>query len=168
MIIKPYPVTEPFKNQLLNELKQFQQTQEAKYSSVDTLKMDLHCHDYNSDVPDELLGRILNLPETWLKTDELLHYLKQAKCDAYTITNHNNARSCYEQQNKGIDVLTAAEFSVTVPDFHTGIHVLTYGFTRHQETKLNKLRKNIYQFQEYTAEHNIPTIWAHPLYNYNP
>ncbi len=160
--------TQIFKEQLIQELNQFQTTQRDKYPMENTLKMDLHCHDFNSDVPDELLGRILNLPETWLSTEDLLKYLKLAKCDAYTITNHNNARSCYEQQDKGLDILTAAEFSCTVPDYNTGIHVLTYGFSPSQEARLNKLRKNLYQFLDYTTEHNIPTIWAHPLYNYNP
>ncbi len=70
-------------------------------------------------------------------------------------------------QDKGYDILTAAEFSCRVPDFDTGIHVLTYGFNPEQEVRLNKLRKNIYAFQEYTREHDIPTVWAHPLYHYS-
>jgi glycosyltransferase involved in cell wall biosynthesis len=97
----------------------------------------------------------------------LLDVLKKNKCDAFTITNHNNARSCFEQQDRGIDILTGAEFSCWVPDFHVGIHVLTYGFDPAQEGKLNKLRKNLYDFLEYTVSHDLPTIWAHPLYHYS-
>ena len=92
--------------------------------------------------------------------------LKKNGCDALTITNHNNARSCYIQQDKGVDMLTASEFSCLVPDFEIGIHVLAYGFTPEQEVKLNKLRKNVYTFQEYARQHDIPTVWAHPLYHY--
>ncbi|MFZ4411711.1 MAG: glycosyltransferase [Bacteroidales bacterium] len=156
-----------FQKELINELNNFQTQQFAKYPIDDTLRIDLHCHDYNSDVPDELLGRILNLPETWLKSEALIKTLKQNDCSAFTITNHNNARSCYEMQDKGFDILTAAEFSCTVPDFNIGIHVLTYGFNPSQEKMLNKLRKNIYAFQDYALENDIPTIWAHPLYHYN-
>ncbi len=156
-----------FQKKLINELNQFQTLQTSKFPIDDVLRMDLHCHDYNSDVPDELLGRILNLPETWIESEVLYKTLVRNNCTAFTITNHNNARSCYKMQDKGFDILTAAEFSCTVPDFGIGIHVLTYGFNPHQEKNLNKLRSNVYAFQDYALENDIPTIWAHPLYHYN-
>ena len=62
--------------------------------AADLLRIDLHCHDRNSDVPDETLGRLLRLPETWLPTKELVRTLRRHGSDAITITNHNNARSC--------------------------------------------------------------------------
>lgn len=164
-----YPVKQlnTFQNELLSELNTFLEAQRKKFSPEEILRIDLHCHDHNSDVPDELLGRILNLPETWISTEQQLETLKKNGCDAFTITNHNNARSCFEFQEKGMDILTGAEFSVTVPDFNIGIHVLAYGFSREEERILIKLRKNIYSFQEYACENNIPTIWAHPLYHYS-
>jgi glycosyltransferase involved in cell wall biosynthesis len=166
--MKPLQIEKPsFQKELINELDNYLSKEFLKYPIDDTLRIDLHCHDYNSDVPDELLGRILNLPETWLKSEALLKTLKQNHCNAFTITNHNNARSCYEMQDKGHDILTAAEFSCTVPDFNIGIHVLTYGFNPLQEKMLNKLRNNLYAFQDYALENKIPTIWAHPLYHYN-
>src|SRR5688500_13329292 len=82
----------------------------------DLMRIDLHCHDRNSDVPDETLGRLLRLPETWLKTDRLVRTLRENGADALTVTNHNNARSCWELLEKGEDVLPAAEFSCTLPD----------------------------------------------------
>lgn len=155
-----------FYTTLRTDLDQFVSQQITKYPADELLKIDLHCHDHYSDVPDELMGRILNLPETYLPTQRLLEELRKNGCDAITITNHNNARSCFELLDTGEDVLVAAEFSCFVPDYGIGIHVLTYGFSREQELVLNKLRKNIYKFQEYTCEQNIPTIWAHPLYHY--
>lgn len=156
-----------FQKELLFELDTFLTAQRASFPPEDSLKIDLHCHDHNSDIPDELLGRILNLPETWTTTEQLLETLKKNHCDTITITNHNNAHSCFELKNKGMDILTGAEFSVTVPDFNIGIHILAYGFTEEQEEILKKMRKNVYSFQEYTFENNIPTIWAHPLYHYS-
>lgn len=156
-----------FQEELVNELSTFQAEQKNRFPENEILKIDLHCHDHNSNVPDELMGRIMNVPETWLKTDSLIETLKKNDCDAITITNHNNARSCFELRDKGVDVLVGAEFSCTVPDFNIGIHVLTYGFDEKQERELNKLRKNIYTFREYTVENNIPVIWAHPLYHYS-
>ncbi|MDR1119590.1 MAG: glycosyltransferase [Dysgonamonadaceae bacterium] len=159
-------MTPNFQQTLRDALNQFLLDQQRRFPSEEILKIDLHCHDFNSDVPDELIGRILNVPETWLSSQKLLEELNKNRCDTYTITNHNNARSCYALQDKGYDILTAAEFSCMVPDFGIGIHVLTYGFTPEQEVKLNKLRKNIYPFLEYAHEQQIPTIWAHPLFHY--
>jgi len=159
-------MNEDFQQTLKEELNKFLLTQQNSFPVDETLKIDLHCHDWNSDVPDELIGRILNVPETWLPSEKLIEELKKNGCDTFTITNHNNARSCYELQNKGFDILTAAEFSCMVPDFAVGIHVLAYGFTPEEEVKLEKLRRNIYHFQEYARKQNIPTVWAHPLFHY--
>ena len=156
-----------FKKQIETMLDEFLIIQSNRFPSGETLTIDLHCHDRNSNVPDELLGRILGVPETWLESDDLMKVLKEHGCNTYTVTNHNNARSCYELLEKGHDVLVGAEWSCMVPDYRTGIHVLAYGFTPEQEKKLNKLRTDIYRFQEYTADQDIPTIWAHPLYHYN-
>lgn len=159
--------TMSFSSQLKSDLFRFLDNEYQKYPSHELLKIDLHCHDYNSNVPDELLGRILNVPETWLKTDKLVAELQKNGCDVITITNHNNARSCFDLLDQGQEVLTGAEFSCYVPDFSVGIHVLAYGFDKSQELVLNKLRRNVYQFQEYVCHENIPTIWAHPLYHYS-
>jgi len=155
-----------FQKGLKDELDRFLSEQERRFPKDDVLKIDLHCHDYNSDVPDELIGRILGVPETWLPSERLMQELKKTGCDAVTITNHNNARSCYLLQDQGVDVLTAAEFSCFVPDFEIGIHVLTYGFTPEQEVELNRLRADVYAFQAFTRQRQIPTVWAHPLYHY--
>jgi len=156
-----------FHEALKVELEAFLASEKKRFPEHEVLKIDLHCHDYNSNIPDELLGRILNVPETWLPTQRLIETLKHNEVTALTVTNHNNARSCFELKEKGIDVLVGTEFSCTVPDFNIGIHVLTYGFTQEQEKVLNKLRKNIYQFLQFTNANNIPTIWAHPLYHYS-
>ena len=148
------------------QLENFLNEQKNKFKQEDLIKIDMHCHDHNSNEPDELIGRILNVPETWLPTKQLVKKLEKNNCEVITITNHNNARSCYELQEKGIDALTAAEFSCWVTDFDVGIHILAYGFNEKQEQKLNKLRKDVYSFLEYANENDIPTIWAHPLYHY--
>ncbi|HLP42749.1 MAG TPA: glycosyltransferase, partial [Fibrobacteria bacterium] len=134
----------------------------------DILRIDLHCHDRNSDVPDETLGRLLRVPETWLPTARLVETLRSSGADVLTVTNHNNARACWELLEKGEDVLPGAEFSCTLPDFGVGVHVLTYGFTPEQEEILNRLRRDLYRFLEYTAERDIPTVLAHPLHFHSP
>lgn len=155
-----------FRANLAAEFKAYMQTTEQHINHKDCLKVDLHCHDHNSDIPDELWGRILRLPETWLKTKKLVKLLQAQNNDVVTITNHNNARSCWALQDKGIDVLVGAEFTCYFPEYELFIHVLTYGFSREQEKILNVKRNNIYEFLKYTAGNDIPVILPHPLYFY--
>jgi glycosyltransferase involved in cell wall biosynthesis len=155
-----------FRQSLQDEFSDFITKQEERFPLKDCLKIDLHCHDHNSDIPDELWGRILRLPETWLKTKKLVKHLKGNDCDVITVTNHNNARSCWALQEKDQDVLVAAEFTCYFPEYELYIHILTYGFDKEQEQVLNKKRQNVYEFVKYAAQQDIPLIVPHPLYFY--
>ncbi len=157
-----------FRRSLKTEFHQYLLRETNRFAPEECLKIDFHCHDRNSDVPDELWGRILGLPETWLKTKHLVKCLKKHGCDALTITNHNNARSCWELLDKGVDVLVGAEFTCHIEEHNLFVHVLTYGFTPEQEVVLNTKRRNIYDFLRYAAEQDIPVILPHPLYFYTP
>ncbi|MEO6094669.1 MAG: glycosyltransferase [Fibrobacteria bacterium] len=162
---------ETFRSGIRKDLEEYVRGRELQLGGAggeDGMRIDLHCHDRNSDVPDETLGRILRVPETWLPTAKLLRTLKANGADALTITNHNNARSCWQVLDRGQDILSAAEFSCTLPDVDIGVHVLTFGFTPAHENKLNRLRKNLYKFLEFTAAEDIPTVLAHPLNFYSP
>ncbi|MEI8347908.1 MAG: glycosyl transferase family 1, partial [Pseudomonadota bacterium] len=153
-----------FYRNLQSEFSSFLKNYQANLTPNGSVKIDLHCHDYNSDVPDELWGRILHVPETYLPTKQLLSCLDEHGTDVRTITNHNNARSCWDLLDQGIDVLSGAEFTCSFPEMGVQVHVLTYGFTPEQEGKLIQLRRDIYQFLSYTAENDLPTILAHPLF----
>ncbi|TEW51367.1 glycosyltransferase [Psychromonas algicola] len=155
-----------FRKSLESEFEQFIDQQSKRFDHENCLKIDLHCHDHNSDIPDELWGRILRLPETWLKTKKLVKALKGAGSEVVTVTNHNNARSCWDLIDKGIDTLVGAEFTCYFPEYELFIHVLAYGFTKQQEIELNNKRQNVYDFVRYTAEQDIPVILPHPLYFY--
>lgn len=155
-----------FRPSLATGFNTFLRQEAARFPADNRLRIDLHCHDLNSDEPDELWGRILRLPETWLETKKLVKCLRQHGSDVITVTNHNNARSCWQLLEKGEDVLVAAEFTCHFPDRDLFVHVLTYGFTPAQEEVLNLLRRDIYKFLRYTAEHDIPVILPHPLYLY--
>ncbi|WP_341581908.1 glycosyltransferase [Marinobacter metalliresistant] len=156
-----------FRRDLRAEFDGFMTQQAQRFDPDNCLRIDFHCHDHNSDVPDELWGRILRLPETWLKTKKLVKVLEQNGSSVFTVTNHNNARSCWELQEKGMDVLVGCEFTCFFPEYDLFIHVLTYGFTREQETVLNQKRQNIYDFLRYAALYDIPVILPHPLYLYS-
>ncbi|WP_036234307.1 glycosyltransferase [Marinobacterium litorale] len=137
---------------------------------VDThnrLRIDLHCHDRNSDIPDELWGRLLRLPETWLETDQLVNALNRAGTDLITVTNHNNARSCWSLIEAGQSVLTGCEFTCHFPGEALSVHVLIYGFSPQQEQMLNDLRHDIYAFCAYARQQDLPTVLPHPLFFYS-
>jgi glycosyltransferase involved in cell wall biosynthesis len=156
-----------FRNGLRAEFDDFLSQQARRFDPENCLQIDFHCHDHNSDVPDELWGRILRLPETWIKTKKLVEVLGQNGSSVVTVTNHNNARSCWELQDQGVDVLVGCEFTCFFPEYDLFIHVLTYGFTREQEILLNEKRQNIYDFLRYAACYDIPVILPHPLYFYS-
>lgn len=155
-----------FRSGLSNDFGEFLRRQGERFPHHERLRIDLHCHDLNSDMPDELWGRILGLPETWLKTDKLVKCLRANGSDVVTVTNHNNARSCWELLDRGEDVLVGAEFTCHFPEAEIYCHVLTYGFTPEQEVVLNDKRQDIYRFLAYAAEHDLPVILPHPLYFY--
>ena len=155
-----------FRNGLGIDFESFLAQEAVRFPAQDRLRMDLHCHDLNSDMPDELWGRILGLPETWLKTDKLVRCLQRNGSDVITVTNHNNARSCWDLLERGQDVLVGAEFTCHFPEAELFCHVLTYGFTPEQELLLNRKRQNIYHFLAYAAQHDIPVVLPHPLYFY--
>lgn len=155
-----------FRHGLQTELNQAVDAMQQGLNMEECLRIDLHCHDRNSSVPDELWGRILSLPESWLKPKHLVRCLKENGCDVITVTNHNNADSCWELLHKGEDVLAGAEFTCHFPEYALFVHVLAYGFSPSQEKKLNQLRENIYEFLRYAHAQNIPVILPHPLYFY--
>ncbi len=156
-----------FRNTLRSDLERFVRHQQALFPADERLVMDLHCHDHHSDVPDELLGRILHWPETWVSTNEVRDVLARNGMDGLTITNHNNARSCWELLERGVDVLAGAEFTCFIPEHEVHIHVLTYGFTPAQEEQLFRLRQDLMKFLTYAREQDLVTILAHPLYFYS-
>jgi len=169
MIVEPkFTTVRPgeFRNSLTDEFNAYLVRESGRFSKEDTLRVDLHCHDLNSDIPDELWGRILGLPETWLKTRKLVKCLSRNGADVVTITNHNNARSCWTLLDEGFDVLVGAEFTCYFPEANLYLHVLTYGFSPQQEVVLLAKRQNVYEFLRYCAEHDIPVILPHPLYFY--
>ncbi|MDZ7667535.1 MAG: glycosyltransferase [Desulfotignum sp.] len=153
-----------FQQQIQQTFQQRLDRHRQKAPETECLRMDLHCHDCNSDVTDELLGRILRFPETWLQTGDLVNCLKEHRCDVITITNHNNARSCWELMETGRDILPGGEFTCCFKKFDTHLHVLAYGFTPAQEETLNRLRNDLPDFLTYAAAHDIPTVLPHPLY----
>ncbi len=158
---------EDFRQEVRLELQQFANLKELCFQPEHRLKIDLHCHDHNSREPDELWGRILGLPETWLSTESLATVLKKNQCDLITVTNHNNADSCWQLLDQGRDVLVGAEFTCTFPEYGIKVHVLAYGFTPRQEEQFKVLRKNVYRFCAYAAEQSIPLILPHPLFFYS-
>lgn len=153
-----------FRQSLKNDFDAFVKQQAMRFPEKETLRIDLHCHDHNSDVPDELLGRILRWPETWIKSETLCAALNRHGTDVITITNHNNARSCFDLLDRGMDVLVGAEFTCFIPAFDVSVHVLTYGFDTKQEEHLNKQRGDLERFLDYTLDQDLVTILAHPLF----
>jgi predicted metal-dependent phosphoesterase TrpH len=131
------------------------------------LRADLHLHDEESRIPDERLGRLLGFSETWVTLEQQRRVLASNGVELLTITNHNNARSCWRLLEAGHDVLPGAEFTCHFRQIDLSIHVLTYGFTPAQEARLNGLRRDALKFLSFCLAHELPTVLAHPLHFYS-
>lgn len=164
---EPSSILDPsFRVAVSQRLHGFLSESRSLFPEAECLRIDLHCHDRNSDLPDELWGRILRIPETWLEPRQLRKTLKNRGATAWTITNHNNARSCWALLEAGKDVLSAAEWTVHFPEYDIAIHILVYGFTPEQEFELGFRRRNVYDFLRYCRAQDLPVIQPHPLYFY--
>ncbi len=161
------PNNNTFLDRLKDEFERLQAVESSRFSDIDTIRVDIHCHDYNSDIPDERMARILRWPETWTSTEEVHSCIKKNNAIPLTMTNHNNARTCFELLDKGEDQLVGAEFTCDMPNFDIKLHVLVYGFNPSEETELNKRRKSLYKFLEFARERNLVTVLAHPLFVYH-
>lgn len=157
-----------FRRSVVDELENLLLRSQSLVPPDERLAIDLHCHDHHSDRPDERLGRMLGVPETWVTTEQLLRTLESNRTDLVTVTNHNDARTCWDLLDAGRDVLVGAEFSCTLPDFGVGVHVLTYGFTPQEEERLKTLRQDVYRFVDYCNERDLVTVLAHPLQFHSP
>ena len=155
-----------FRSAVHQRLRSLLDASAAAFPEDDRLLIDLHCHDRNSDVTDELWGRILRVPETWLEPRRLHKTLRSRGATAWTVTNHNNARSCWELQEQGLDTLSGAEWTCLFPEYDVSIHILVYGFTPEQEPELERRRRNVYDFMRYCRHHDLPAVQPHPLFFY--
>ena len=155
-----------FVSRLRSEFEKRRAAETARFPEAESVRVDMHCHDKNSDVPDERMARILRWPETWVDTESVRACIEKNGSRPLTMTNHNNARTCFELLDQGVDQLVGAEFTCDMPDFNLKLHVLTYGFTPAEEYELNERRKNLYRFLEYARERGLVTVLAHPLFFY--
>jgi hypothetical protein len=143
-----------FRKSLASEFEAYIERESQRIPIQDTLRVDPHCHDCNSDKPDELWGRIPGLPETWLKTKDRVKCLRKNGSDVVTITN-NNARSCWQLIDQGLAVTVGAEFTCHFPEIGLFCHVLAYGFDREPEVALDAKRQNIDDFLRFAAARNF-------------
>lgn len=157
----------PFRPRVLERFRDRLRACGDAFPASERLAIDLHCHDRNSDRPDELWGRMLRLPETWLEPRKLQKTLRAHGATAWTVTNHNNARSVWELREDGKDVLSGAEWTVHFPEYDLAVHVLVYGFTKEQERELDRLRRDVYGFLRYCRAQDLPVVQPHPLYLYS-
>ena len=104
------------------------------------------------------------MPESWLEPRRLHKTLRSRGTTAWTITNHNNARSCWDLLEQGVDILSAAEWTCIFPEYEVSIHILVYGFTPRQELELERRRRNVYDFLRYCRHHDLPVVQPHPLF----
>ncbi len=152
-----------FRREVEKRLRDILDGEERLLNSASTLKIDLHCHDHFSDHSVEVIPGLLKAVDSYTPTEELLRCQKENGMDAFVITNQSQGRSCFDLREKGMDVLTGACFLVNDPVTGFDAQVLVYGFSPIEEILLNKKCRDLSAFVDYTREHDLPTVLAHPL-----
>lgn len=88
--------------------------------------------------------------------------------DFVTITDHNRIDGAMLLKRKYPErVFVSVETTAYFPEDHCKVHVLIYGLTEEQFTKINELRNNIYTLRDYLLEQNIAHSLAHATYGVN-
>lgn len=99
---------------------------------------------------------------------DVIYNTAKSRCmDFVTITEHNDLSPALELKHRySNDTFTGVEMTVA---YKKGINfdVLIYNIDSSQFFKLNKLRKNMYEFSKYIKENSILHSFAHIEHTYN-
>ncbi|MEN3034126.1 MAG: glycosyltransferase [Aquificaceae bacterium] len=127
-------------------------------------RADLHLHSKASNLPGGWFSKLINCPESYTEPKEIYKRLKERGMSFVTITDHNTISGVLEiAHNK--DVFISCEYTVSVPDIKSKIHVLVYGLSEADHEELLRLRENVYDFVKYLKKRAIAHSLAHPFFS---
>ncbi len=127
-------------------------------------KVDLHIHSKFSDRSAEWIFRRFEFPDSYSDPRKLYQRLKEKGMSYVTFTDHNRIEGCLEIAEFP-DVFVSEEVTAQFPDDQVKIHLLLWNLTESQHVEIQKVRRNLFEVQEYLAEAGISHAVAHPLYD---
>jgi len=129
-------------------------------------KADLHVHSKYSNKPTNWLLKKFGCSECFTEPKEIYNLAKKRGMTAFTITDHNQIKGCYEILEYP-NTFISCEVTATFPEDNCKVHVLTYDITEEHFKEMMRIRSNIYELQTYLNEQNIHHSLAHALFSVN-
>ena len=127
-------------------------------------KVDLHIHSRFSDRSAEWIFRRFEFPDSYSDPRKLYQRLKEKGMTYVTFTDHNRIDGCL-QIGEFPDVFISEEVTAQFPGDHVDIHLLLWNLTEPQHAEIQRVRRNVFELQQYLAEAGINHAVAHPLYD---
>jgi glycosyltransferase involved in cell wall biosynthesis len=131
-------------------------------------KVDLHVHSLYSEHPSQWFLNKIGAKESYTDPFVLYRLMKERGMDFVTITDHNRidgAQLIMERYPQ--ECFISVESTAYFPEDGCKAHVLIYGITPEQFSRIQKLRTNIYELRDYLVSENIPHSLAHATYAVN-
>jgi glycosyltransferase involved in cell wall biosynthesis len=129
-------------------------------------KVDLHLHSKFSDQSAEWIFRRFAFPDSYSDPRRLYQRLKEKGMTFVTFTDHNRIDGCLQiadLPNSFISEEVTAQF----PDDLVNVHLLVWNITEAHHREIQRLRRNVFELQQYFQQNEIRHAVAHPLYDMN-
>ncbi|MGA8655486.1 MAG: glycosyltransferase [Chthoniobacterales bacterium] len=129
-------------------------------------KVDLHIHSKFSDRSAEWIFRRFEFPDSYSDPHKIYQRLKAKGMTFVTFTDHNRIDGCLqiaELPGSFISEEVASQF----PEDQVTVHLLVWNIGEAQHREIQRLRRDIYELQQFLAEQGILHAVAHPLYDMN-
>jgi len=131
-------------------------------------KVDLHVHSEYSERPSEWILQRIGAAESYTDPQIIYKVAKERGMDFVTITDHNKIEGTLLLQSLYPDeIITGVESTVYFPEDSCKIHILVFGLNEVKFQEIQKIRSDIYQFQEYIKQENLAYSVAHATFSVN-
>lgn len=130
------------------------------------IRVDLHCHSEASSLTAETFLNAIHCPECYSDPLAVHAQAKQRGMDLVTITDHDTIAGVQRLAHLN-DVLVGEELTCWFPEDGCKMHVLVYGTTPEDHSRLQAMARDIYDVARYIEERQIAHAVAHPIYRQN-
>ncbi len=130
---------------------------------ISTARVDLHCHSTASEISKLGIQRSLGLPECATPPEEVHELAKRRGMDFVTITDHDTIDGCLQIADRD-DVFISEELTAWFRGEPQAVHVLCFGLTPDDHTRLQEWSHDLEACAEYLHSHEIACSLAHPFY----
>ena len=131
--------------------------------TLDTSRVDLHCHSTASVLSKLGVQRSLGLPECATPPEDVLELATRRGMDFVTITDHDTIAGALEIADDP-RVFISEELTVWFKGEPQAVHVLCYGITPDDHEWLQAHNNDVEACADYLRENDITSALAHPFY----